>query len=144
KGEDLLFLDHENVRLAERDRDRYRLMGLDPRPFESVAVYASPRKNDPNASPDVATRTTGVHTYYWTIAEFVEQELLPFLFADAEDERQQYTMIIHNVAARLKAGGQSVGDDGAWKIDDETIRTFGELCDLVCDRVEDDMTRPMW
>ena len=26
-------------------------------------------------------------------------ELLPFVFADAEDERQQYTMVIHNVAA---------------------------------------------
>ena len=27
------------------------------------------------------------------------EELLAFLFADAEDERQQYTMVIHNVAA---------------------------------------------
>ncbi len=144
KGEDLLFLDHTNVRLDDRERERYRRMGLEPRPFESVSVYAPPRKGDANAKPDVATRTTGVHTYYWTIAEFVEQELLPFLFADAEDERQQYTMIIHNVAARLKVDGQRVGDDGAWKIDDTTVTTFGDLCDLICDRVEDDMTRPMW
>jgi hypothetical protein len=124
KGEDLLFLDHANMRVGERDRERYRRMGLEPKPFDSVAVYAPPRKGDANAAPDVTTRTTGVNTYYWTIAEFVEQELLPFLFADAEDERQQYTMVIHNVAGRLKAGGQRLGDDGAWKIDDQTITTF--------------------
>jgi DNA helicase HerA-like ATPase len=144
KGEDLLFLDHANMRLEERDRDRYRRMGLEPKPFDSVAVYAPPRKGDANAAPDVATRTTGVHTYYWTIADFVEQELLPFLFADAEDERHQYTMVIHNVASRLKADGQRVGDDGAWRIDDRTITTFADLCDLVCERVEDDATRPQW
>ncbi|HXY41059.1 MAG TPA: hypothetical protein VEQ10_15410, partial [Vicinamibacteria bacterium] len=83
KGEDLLFLDHANAMLNESDREHYRRMGLDPRPFDSVSVYAPPRKGDANASPDVAARTTGVHSYYWTIAEFVEDELLPFLFADA-------------------------------------------------------------
>jgi DNA helicase HerA-like ATPase len=144
KGEDLLFLDHDNVLLSERDRERYRALGLDPRPFDSVAVYAPPRKNDPTARPDVATRTTGLHTYYWTIAEFVEDELLPFLFADAEDERQQYTMVVHNVAARLKADAQAIGDDGAVRIDGETITTFTELCDLICSRVEDDTTRQAW
>ncbi len=144
KGEDLLFLDHANARLTELDRDRYRLMGLEPKPFDSVAVYASPRKGDPNAGPDVATRTTGVRTYYWTIAEFVEQELLPFLFADPEDERQQYTMVIHNVAGRLKVDGQAFGNDGAWRIEDETITTFPQLCDLICDRLEDEDTRPQW
>lgn len=144
KGEDLLFLDHPNVRLDERDRERYRRLGLDPAPFASVAVYAPPRRGDPTARPDVATRTTGVRTYYWTIAEFVEQELLPFLFADAEDERQQYTWVIHNVAAHLKADGTPVGDDGAWRVGEVTIRTFAELCDLICARVEDDATRAAW
>ena len=92
-------------------------MGLEPNPFDSVAVYGSPRKGADQIVPDIATRTIGTHTYYWTIAEFVEQELLPFLFADAEDERQQYTMVIHNVAARLKQDGQRIGDDGIWSID---------------------------
>jgi len=144
KGEDLLFLDHANARLSERDRDRYRRLGLEPRPFDSVAVYAPPRRGDPNAAPDVATRTLGVRPYYWTIAEFVEQELLPFLFADAEDERQQYTWIIHNVVSRLRAEGQPMGDDGAWRIGENTIRTFAELCDLIFARVEDESTRYDW
>ena len=144
KGEDLLFLDHANIRLADKDRERYRRMGLEPNPFDSVAVYGSPRKNDPNMAPDIATRTLGTHTYYWTIAEFVEQELLAFLFADAEDERQQYTMVIHNVAARLKSDGQRLGDDGMWSIDGDAISTFGELVDFICDRVEDEGTREHW
>jgi DNA helicase HerA-like ATPase len=144
KGEDLLFLDHANARLSDADRERYRRMGLEPEPFDSVGVYAPPRRGDPNAAPDVATRTTGVRTYYWTIAEFVEEGLLPFLFADVEDERQQYTMVVHNVASRLKEEGQPVGDDGAWKIDGATVRTFEQLCDLICARVEDDETREEW
>ena len=144
KGEDLLFLDHDNARLTDIDRERYRRMGLEPRAFDSVRVYAPPRRNDPNLTPDVATRTTGVRTYYWTIAEFVEDELLPFLFADAEDERQQYTMVLHNVAARMKSDGEAVGDDGAWKLDGVTIRTFAQLCDIISARVEDDATRPEW
>jgi DNA helicase HerA-like ATPase len=144
KGEDLLFLDHDNLRLSERDRERYRRMGLDPKPFDSVAVYAPPRKGDANAAPDVANRTTGVSTYYWTIAEFVEQELLPFLFADAEDERQQFTMVIHSVAIRLKADGRRAGDDGAWRIGERTITTFAALCDLICDQLEDEESRREW
>ena len=36
KGEDLLFLDHENTRLTPEQRDRYRTLGLAPGPFQSV------------------------------------------------------------------------------------------------------------
>ena len=109
KGEDLLFLDHANSRLSDTDRARYERLGLKAEPFDSVSVYAPPKRNDANAAPDVASRTMGVRSYYWTIAEFVQDELLAFVFADAEDERQQYTSVIHNVAARLlREGGRSV------------------------------------
>ena len=40
--------------------------------------------------------------FWWTLAEFCAGELLPYVFADAEDERNQYTMVIHQVAARLR------------------------------------------
>ena len=143
KGEDLLFLDQRNQRLAEDDEDRYRRLGFVPGPFESVSVYAPPRRNDPNAGPDVASRTTGVRTYFWTIADFVQDELLPFVFADAEDERQQYTMVIHHVARRLQ-DGEPVGDHGAWRIDGETITTYHELVELIVQRVTDDDTGPEW
>ncbi len=144
KGEDLLFLDQPNAKLDEVQQDRYRALGLTPGPFASVNVFAPPRKGDPNAGPDVATRTTGVSTYYWTIADFVEGELLPFVFADAEDERQQYTMVIHSVVRKLKTDGQRSGDDGAWSVDGATIRTYHDLVELIVDRITDDATMMDW
>lgn len=130
KGEDLLFLDHPNIELSEDDRARYRKLGLEPGPFGSVEVFAPPRRDDPSGSPDTASRTVGVTSFWWTIDEFCREELLPFLFADAEDDRQQYTMVVHNVAARLKAVAQPL-DDGGVTIDGRQVRTFSQLVDLI-------------
>ena len=47
KGEDLLFLDHANVRLDAEQEARYRALGLPAGPFESVAIKAPPRRGDP-------------------------------------------------------------------------------------------------
>ena len=144
KGEDLLFLDHDNVRLDDVQRDRYRSIGLVPGAFKSVEVYAPPRPGDPIAAPDVATRSQGVSSFYWTIADFVEGDLLPFVFADAEDDRQQYTMVVHNVAAALSRNGERA-DDGAWRIvGGAMLRTYRELVDFVMTKVNDDVTRAEW
>src|SRR4051812_7222814 len=94
KGEDLLFLDHPNVKLDDEQRTRYFPLGLEAAPFKSVRVLAPPRRGDPNGTPATGARTTGVRPLYWTIADFCRQGLLPFLFADAEDERQQYTIVV--------------------------------------------------
>ena len=137
KGEDLLFLDHPNAALNLAEADRYRHLGLSPGAFPSVGVLAPPRRDDPNAVPDVASRTQGVTAFFWTLHDFCSQELLPFLFADAEDERQQYTMVVFSVTARL-AEAEPVGDDGAVRIDGEVVRTFHDLVELVCGRLEDE------
>ncbi len=143
KGEDLLFLDHANVRLDDTQREQYRVLGLPAGHFESVAFKAPPRRHDPNAGPDTASRTTGVSTFYWTIADFVTGDLLPFAFADAEDERQQYTMVIHQVMKKL-AEGEAVGDDGRWRVDGVTLTTYHDLVELVVDRLNDDDTAVEW
>ena len=142
KGEDLLFLDHPNSRLPDSDRERYSAMGLPTGPFGSVAVYAPPRRGDPNAGPDVATRHVGVDTYYWTIEEFVTQELLPFAFVEPEDERHQYTMLIHWVTAKLARDGRAHGDDGAWEIEGAVLSNYHELVDFVVGRLQDDIWNP--
>jgi hypothetical protein len=142
KGEDLLFLDHANNRLSDTDRERYAAMGMPAGPFGSVAIYAPPRRGDPNAGPDVATRNVGVDTYYWTLEEFVRQELLPFAFVEPEDERHQYTMLIHWVTAKLLRDGIPHGDDGAWEIENTVLRSYGELVDLVVDRLQDQTWQP--
>jgi uncharacterized protein len=146
KGEDLLFLDHPNARLTAEQAVAYQRLGLPVGPFPSLAVFAPARRNDPNAGPDVASRLSGVDAFYWTIREFCEEELLPFVFADVEDERQQYTIVVQNVTSRLKRDGEAAGPDGAWRVDGEVLRTYEELVDFVIDRVstDDNETRAYW
>ena len=134
KGEDLLFLDHPTTQLLSDQAPRYAAMGLPTGAFGSVAFFAPPVRDDPNASPDVASRQRDVTSFFWTIEQFCTEELLPFLFADAEDDRQQYTMVVHNVTAQLKHA-EPVGD-GMVSIDGRVIRTFDELADLIEDKVD--------
>ena len=103
KGEDLLFLDYANSRLTPGQAAKYQALGLPATPFGNVRVFAPPRKGDTSGTPDVHARDRAVSPFYWTLAEFCEHELLPFVFADSEDERAQYTMLIAQVAARLGA-----------------------------------------
>jgi DNA helicase HerA-like ATPase len=142
KGEDLLFLDHPNSRLDEKEREKYRKLGLAAEAFQSVELWAPPRRGDRNAAPDVATRHTGVRSYFWTLFDFCREGLFPFLFADAEDDRQQYTIVVHNVAARLSEAEPL--DDGGVQIDGRQVRTFLELSRLISEHVQDEMTRARW
>lgn len=142
KGEDLLFLDRPNARLPDEERDRYRALGLTAGPFPSVQVFAPPRVG-PSVVPDVSSRSTGIVAYAWTLAAFCEDGLLPYLFADAEDERQQYTMVVYNVAARLKREARA-GPGGSVVLDGRMLRTFDELVDFVAERVQDEATSFDW
>lgn len=132
KGEDLLFLDHPNVRLDPEQRHRYSALGLQAAPFRSVGILAPPRPGDPNATPATGARDTGVRPFFWTVADFCSQQLLPFLFADAEDERQQYTIVVQSVAARLaQCAKESAAPDGSVHIEGTKVRRFSELVDVI-------------
>jgi len=144
KGEDLLFGDQPNRRLDARARDAYRRLELPAAPFASFGIFAPPDPADPTGAPNVRSRATGVHAFWWTIEEFCTEELLPFVFADAEDERQQYTMIVHNVTARLRRDGAPHGHDGAWVVEGAVLRTYEQLVEFVVDRVTDDASAPQW
>ena len=146
KSEDLLFLDYANSRLTPAQRDQYAKLGLPAAPFGDVRVFAPPRRDDPAGTPDVSARDRAVSPFYWTLAEFCEQELLPFAFADAEDERAQYTMLIGQVAARLRRDAIPAGPDGAIRIagTDQILRTFGDLVTLLEAELGDDATRGSW
>jgi DNA helicase HerA-like ATPase len=140
KGEDLLWLDRPNRRLDERQAARYGRLGLEVEPFRSVAFFAPPRRGAPTPVPDVTGRDTGVTSFFWTLEQFCRDELLPFLFADAEDDRQQYTMVIQNVTARLREAS-AVGD-GAVSVESEPVRSFRDLVELVQRRLFDEDGRP--
>ncbi|WP_232665362.1 ATP-binding protein [Pseudonocardia sp. TRM90224] len=147
KGEDLLFLDQRNTRLDAPEgadlRATYATLGLAAEPFASVGLFAPPTPDDPTGRPHVTGRTSGVHAFWWTLAEFCAGELLPYVFADAEDERNQYTMVIHQVAAKLRREAVPVGD-GAVSIDGQVLRTYSDLIDFVSDRLTDDEARKDW
>jgi uncharacterized protein len=150
KGEDLLFLDYSNARISLGDRKKYEALGLEAAPFPNVRVFAPPRPGDTAGTPDVTARDQAVSPFYWTLEEFCAGELLPFVFADAEDERAQYTMLIGQVAARLRRDHVRAGDDGAVRINgtdparDTIIRTFGDLVALLEAELGDDATRTQW
>jgi uncharacterized protein len=144
KGEDLLFLDQRNVRLDDDLRLQYAELGLPAEPFASAGFWAPPIPDDATGRPNVAGRTSGVEAFWWTITEFCERQLLPYVFADAEDDRQQYTMVIHQVAARLKRFHEPYGNNGAAKVDGQVVTTYEELIDLVTDRLLEEATRPQW
>ena len=142
KGEDLLFLDRANTQLSEDDRAAYERLGLTPGPFESVEFWAPPRRGDPTAAPEVATRQTGVTSFFWTLAEFCRERLLPFVFTDAEDDRQQYTIVIHNVAAKLAE--LEPREDGGVMIEGRAVTDFRSLADFIAERVQSEDTAGEW
>jgi uncharacterized protein len=144
KAEDLLFLDQPNIRLDDDLRAEYAQLGLPAEPFASVAFYAPPVPEDLTGRPNVTGRTSGVEAFWWTIAEFCSQGLLPYVFADAEDERNQYTIVIHQVAARLRLDAVPYGENGSVRIDDEVVTTYGELVEVIAGRLADEATRQAW
>jgi DNA helicase HerA-like ATPase len=141
KGEDLMHLDRVNARLDDEQRQRYADLGLPSTPFESVGLFAPPRIDDPRATADVASRSD-VTSFFWSIHEFCDADLLPFLFADAEDDRAQYTTVVYNVMAQLRHAQPT--ETGAAVIDGLKVRTFRELADLITERVQSDEHRHTW
>lgn len=144
KGEDLLFLDQPNRRLDDPLRAAYAGLGLPAQPFASAAFFAPPLPGDTTGRPHVSGRTGGVNAFWWTLQEFCTAELLPYVFADVEDEKNQYTMVVHQVTNRLRRDAQPAGHDGAVTIDGAICRTWPDLVDLIADKVSDDLTRAAW
>jgi DNA helicase HerA-like ATPase len=142
KGEDLLFLDHPNAQLDAPTAEAYARLGLTAGPFPDVRVYAPPRAGDSSGAPDVSSRLTGVDSFYWTLAEFCAERLLPYVFADADDERQQYTMVVHAVTAQLAR--LAVPADGGVAIDGHRLHSYADLVDFVVEQLGDDATRTAW
>jgi DNA helicase HerA-like ATPase len=144
KGEDLLFLDQPNIRLDDELRTAYAELGLPAQPFASAGFWAPPIPDDQTGRPDVTGRTSGVEAFWWTIDEFCSRQLLPYVFADAEDERNQYTIVIQQVTTRLRMESVRYGESGAVKIDADVASTYEELVDVIVARLTDDATRPDW
>jgi DNA helicase HerA-like ATPase len=133
KGEDLLFLDRPNARLAAEPAvtEQYAALGLPARAFGSVRFFAPTRRGS-EPLPDTGSRQEGVTAFCWTLREFCEQGLLQFLFADADQDRSQVQFVVDAVEARLRRAARLSPRDGAdVEIDGEPVTTFDELLDAI-------------
>jgi DNA helicase HerA-like ATPase len=111
KGEDLMFLDKPNVRFNDEAREGWAKLGMDPSPFPSVSFWA-PQGQE--GIPRSTARLEGVEAFRWTPREFVDDRLLPFLFTEAGDARQQLTFVAERVVAQLARFARDVdGEPGA-------------------------------
>ena len=132
KGEDLLWLDKENVHVDEEIVNGYRTLGLSAGPFEDVGFFAPTRRYGELLMPEVGSRHEGVQAYAWTLREFARNRLLRFIFAEAEDARSQLSFLIYRVERVLERAARG-GDknDPGFKAEDEYISSFDDLLELL-------------
>jgi hypothetical protein len=103
KGEDLLWLDKPNARFDDDAAAGWATLGVEPTPFPSVCFWAPPRRRSGDVIvADTAGRQQGIEVFVWTPREFVEEELLRFLFTDASDQRNQLPFVMERVTAQLR------------------------------------------
>lgn len=132
KGEDLLWLDRDNVRVDAGVREDYRRLGLPSGPFRNVGLYAPTRVRGTTPMPDTGSRQTGVRPYLWTLREFARERLLKFAFADAEDGRAQLSFVILRVERALEqAATLGAPDDAGIDVAGTRVTTFDDLVNLL-------------
>ena len=118
KGEDLPWLDRRSTDFTEDDAQMWKTLGVDPTPFvlatpgaaakprpgvPTVAFWAPPRMHaGESVIPDVNGRADGIAPFTWTPQEFIEEGLLDFVFADADDNRNQLPLAVERVREQLK------------------------------------------
>ncbi|MDZ7703908.1 MAG: ATP-binding protein [Trueperaceae bacterium] len=108
KGEDLLFLDKPNARYAEEEgkwrqkrkseRSRYEICGLPETEFASVGLHA-PAMEGEKLLADVKSRE-GVAPYLWTLHEFANERMLPFVLSD-RDAMSNLGFLVSHVEEKL-------------------------------------------
>ena len=134
KGEDLLWLDKENVHVNQEVTNGYRRLQLDAGPFRAVGFYAPARRHGDVLTPEVGGRHEGVHAYVWTMREFARDRLLRFVFAEAEDAHSQLSFLIYRIERALERAARSSAknapDDPGITFMDEALRSFDDLLEL--------------
>ena len=137
KGDDLMFLDKQNSRLREGERQKYKELTLPVGPFQSASFWAPTSRDSFEPVPDLGSRQDGVIPYFWSLREFCQGRLLRFLFAEADSEASQLSFAI-TVAERYLQQ-QTVGQQGrGWvKVGGQRITDFADLVELLTEKQED-------
>ena len=132
KGEDLLWLDRDNVRADAGVREEYQRLGLPAGAFRNVGLYAPTRVRGTTPMPDTGSRQEGVRPYLWTLREFARERLLRFAFAEAEDSRAQLSFVILRVERALEqAAATGATDDAGLDVAGTRLSSFDDLVNLL-------------
>ena len=126
KGEDLLFLDKPNSRFDPAEHgEAWTKLGMESGPFPSVSFWAPALPHEGSEGiPDSGARTEGVEAYRWTPREFVDQQLLQYLFTEHSDARQQLSFVAERVSMQLQRFARDVaGEPGAVVLRDPLFET---------------------
>jgi uncharacterized protein len=139
KGEDLLWLDQPNRLYDEAAAAGWAALGVEASPFPSVRFWAPPRRRSGDVLlPDTGGRQEGVDVFTWTPREFIDEELLRFLFTDANDQRNQIPFVRDRVISQLRRWAVNVTGmpgavalrqppQGGWNPGEEVQATTEEL-----------------
>ncbi len=137
KGEDLLFLDQPNQKLRAEDRAAYAKLGLRAEPFDSVQLLAPVRPGNRERLPATGSRQEGVQSFFWTLREFVNDRLLRFLFAEAEDSASQLGFVVDRIEAKLLAAAREGKPTDPWiAIEGRRIDSFDAFVEALTERGE--------
>ncbi|MEI7925769.1 MAG: ATP-binding protein, partial [Chloroflexota bacterium] len=146
---DLLYLDRPSTEFSDDDATAWRRLGVEPTPFAlatppaggqparastpaagqpTVAYWAPPRAHAGDAlMPDVSGRSDGIAAFHWTPREFIDEDLLQFVFTDATDARNQIPFVEERVRSQLKRLAVDVlGAPGAVVLREQNDREGGQ------------------
>jgi len=141
KQEDLLWLDKPNKHLDEEAADQWRRLGVPTEPFPSVSFWAPPRRGE-ELVPDTDSRLVGVSAFSWTPWEFVQQELLRFVFSETGDFRNQLTFVEERVRAQLKRNAEPAGGEGGVNIEGKLVSSFYDLVEVIAEHLDPEDAEP--
>jgi DNA helicase HerA-like ATPase len=132
KGEDLLWLDTPNAKLTDEARATYAKLGLPVGPFTSVGLYAPANRALGALVPSTGSRQAGVSPYVWTLREFAKQRLLPFVFADGDDAKAQFPIVVMRVEKFLEQAAREGDPTSAGiRVSNTPLLSFDDLVELL-------------
>jgi DNA helicase HerA-like ATPase len=137
KNFDLFHIDRWNAEFRKRElenRKDWREMGVeDPRPFDSVALYAPQMKGIQTSVP-TGGRSAGVKPYSWSLADIIRLGLFKFLFAEEDIQTPNLGGLVGEVEEWLTSGPP---DDPRLRTTDNAPQTFQEMLDWFKDNKKD-------
>ncbi len=102
KGRDLLALDEENTHLTENDKDVYKMLGIEPKPFTNVKYFYPYSKN--NATPvtygkDFENQRASNKAFQFKYTYGEDKEKIEMLFANIDDNNGTMESIVAHISS---------------------------------------------